>query len=161
MAKRTRPPGLPQDSLNEFERFYNSPRTRELREQFQRWVDSPRGREMREAMRRIDDSPFWRELRQARPKDEEPPPPKPSTPKIRRARTKGGGRKPSLTNDEIKQLRDAYRTIRRNKPALSQKRVFTKLRGLLPEGKRSISDTTLRDHIAPPRPHGNKARARK
>jgi hypothetical protein len=70
----------------------------------------------------------------------------PRTPPAKRGR----GRAPLLTDDEVKRLQAAYRAIRADKPALSQKRVFTKLRELLPPDKRGISDTRLRVHVIQP-----------
>jgi hypothetical protein len=58
------------------------------------------------------------------------------------------GRAPILTDDEVNRLRAAYASIRAE--SRNQKRAFDKLRKLLPEDKRKIGDTTLRDCIAPP-----------
>jgi hypothetical protein len=62
---------------------------------------------------------------------------------------RGGGRAPILTDDEVARLQAAYPAIRADKPTLSQKRVFDKLRELLPPDKRRISDTALRVHVIP------------
>jgi hypothetical protein len=62
---------------------------------------------------------------------------------------RGGGRPPILTDDEAARLQAAYRAIRADKPALGQKRVFAKLRALLPPDKRRISDTAMRVHVIP------------
>jgi hypothetical protein len=67
-------------------------------------------------------------------------------PPAKRAR----GRTPILTDDEIKRLQAAYLDIRADKPALSQKQVFAKLRKLLPPDKSRISDTRLRVHVIQP-----------
>jgi hypothetical protein len=69
----------------------------------------------------------------------------PQTPPAKRAR----GRVPILTYEEVARLQAAYPAIRAAKPALSQKRVFDKLRELLPPDKRRISDTALRVHVIP------------
>jgi hypothetical protein len=61
----------------------------------------------------------------------------------------GGGRPPILADDEVVRLQAAYRTIRADKPKLSQKQVFAKLRALLPTDKRRISDTAMRVHVIP------------
>ena len=74
--------------------------------------------------------------------DEQAPPP--TLPAKR-----GGGRKPILTDHEVALLQAAYSTIRVAKPTLSQKRVFEKLREMLPRDKRRISDTALRTHVIP------------
>jgi hypothetical protein len=68
------------------------------------------------------------------------------TPPAKRAR----GRAPILIDDEVKELQAAYRAIRADKPALSQRQVFAKLRKLLPPDKRHISDTRLRVHVIQP-----------
>jgi uncharacterized protein with von Willebrand factor type A (vWA) domain len=149
MAKNTRLAELLQ--FNErLREWLDSPQQRALREQFQRLAESPPWRELDEQMRRLAESPLPRQQQQALEalaRSLEEPPPK--APRSMRSKTKAG-RKRILTDDEIKQLQTAYRTIRKDKPTLSQKRVFDNLRKLLPPDKHGISDTTLRDHIVPP-----------
>jgi hypothetical protein len=59
-----------------------------------------------------------------------------------------GGRRLILTDEEVKRLQTAYPTIRAE--SRNQASAFTKLRKLLPPGKRGISDTALREHISKP-----------
>jgi hypothetical protein len=83
--------------------------------------------------------------------DEELPPELPgeqAPPRMLPAK-RGGGRPPILTDDEVARLQAAYCTIRADKPKLSQKQVFEKLRELLPRDKHGISDTAMRVHVIP------------
>jgi len=119
MAKRTRRQAL-QQALEDYQRLLQA--IQSLQERWTRWLDE--------------------ELPSELPGEQAPPPP--TLPAKR-----GGGRAPILTDNEVAVLQAAYRVVRADKPALSQKRVFEKLRELLPPDKRRISDTALRTHVIP------------
>lgn len=108
-----------QQALEDYQRLLQA--VQSLQERLTRWLDE--------------------ELPSELPGEQAPPPTLPAK--------RGGGRAPILTDNEVALLQAAYRVIRADKPALSQKRVFEKLRELLPPDKRRISDTALRTHVIP------------
>jgi len=135
----TRPPRVPQ-TLREL--------LRQIKEEGERWREHPLVRAEAEQLRRIAEA-----LRI----DDPPPGPLPSpetTPPAEEVagQKRGGGREPILTDEEDAQLGAAYWNNPPRRGKRTQAMAFKEMRELLPEDKRKISDSALRNCIQRHRP---------
>jgi hypothetical protein len=71
----------------------------------------------------------------------------PASKRRRRSKTRAG-RPPRLTLEEIKRLGKAYRSLKKSEK--KQGDVFNELRAMLPQAKRSTSNSTFRRRIVKP-----------